>query len=227
MSIINIADSITINRKRVAGVQMSRNEIIRVSETPTRRPWRFTVSATGSLVYSQARAILEQIDVLDRVTPEIIQMNTNPRLAWLFRYQGELIDAQLSAIRVSSFTGNQLVLYNMPTVSPTTVVFAAGDFLQIQGSPYPYTVTQTYTGSNINASNFITVTTHRPNIISTSVSNQPLNFGSAVQFNMLCQNSPTYTLVPGAAHYVGNELINNARVEWDSAFELVEFTGTA
>ena len=69
-NIINICDSIEINRRKLVGIQFTRNELPRVTETPSYNPWRITLTTPARLRYSEARQILESLDTLDRRTPE-------------------------------------------------------------------------------------------------------------------------------------------------------------
>ena len=96
-SIINIAESIQINRRKVIGIQYTRNEIARVSELVTRNPWRMTVQVSALLDYrnTNVRALLEELDRLDRKIPEEITFANNSRLAWMFAYQGNLTPSEL------------------------------------------------------------------------------------------------------------------------------------
>lgn len=228
-TIINYSQKININRRKVVGIQYSRDETPRISETPTKNPWRITITPNSNLVYSEARQVLEAIDVLDRYKPEIIKFNDNPKLSWIFRYQGDLVDSQLSAIRVGSFanSGNFLTLINLPQVDTTVTIFRPGDLIQIVGSPYPFTIIKSYTGANLVGST-LTVETHRPNFLSVNVNNAALNFGSNCEFRVFCPNMPTYSLLPGAPRYdnLGN-LINHAYIEWEDDFQLYEYLGTA
>lgn len=235
-AIIDIAERISIDRRKVVGIQYSRNEIPRISETPTRNPWKITISPSESLVYSDSRAILETLDLLDRKTPEPVTFKTS-RAQWMFRYQGVLQRIQLNEIRVVSFIGNQLRVFIpsfvLNTVAVGSILFDVGDFVQITGSPgtagypYPFTVTSAvrYTPGQV-VNNVFTITTHRPNFISGTVSDYYLNVGSECVWNMFCPNMPTYSLVPGAQRMNGLELINNARIAFDDDFLLYEYTAT-
>lgn len=224
-SIIDNSDSIDINRRRVVGVQFTRNEIVRTSETPTRNTWKFTVNQNNGFPYETSRAILEELDRLDRSIPQSVSFGSNPKMSWLFRYQGDMSPANIATITVSSFIGNQLIL-NMPGVYiPGSKIFLPNDFIQIGGFHFPFTSTGTYTGADIVA-NKLTVTTHRPNFISNNVVNQPIVVGAGVQFKVLCTNMPTYRLVPGAFRRGSDgTVMNNARIEFDDSFEFVEYTG--
>ena len=111
-SIIDRCNSLQMNRRKLVGIQYSRNEIPRVSETPTKNPWKFTISMPTSLRYSDARSIIESLDQLDRRSSEIITFNNNSNMNWIFRYQGNVGLSQIQAMKVSSFIGNQLILDN-------------------------------------------------------------------------------------------------------------------
>lgn len=212
-TIIDSAETIEFNRRKVIGIQYSRNEIAYRNETVTKNPWRMTVKFPAYLPYVNNRALLEALDTLDRKTSETV---TFGNISWMFAYQGTMSTAQRSAITVSSFTGNQLVLGNLFAVdnnNPTTkVLFKAGDIIQIAGKPYPFTVTaDVLRGSDTT----VTVTTHRPNFISTSVAGLTLNYGNDVQFKLFCPNMPTYTIIPGRY------------VVFNDSFQLYEDVGAA
>lgn len=223
-SIIDRSTGISINRRKMVGIQYTRNQIPRISETPTYNPWRFTITMPNSLRYYEARQIIEAIDLLDRRAPEIITFGNNSNMRWIFRYQGQMSVSQISNVRVVSFVGNQLILDNLPVIGATRPLFEANDLIQIGNFPYPFTVTsqvQRGTGSQV------TVTTHRPNILTNDVSGLGISVGTDCQFRIFCNNMPTYKLFPGGAKVVNGELINNAYIEWSSEFELYEYVSLA
>jgi hypothetical protein len=226
-TILNYCNGIDINRRKVVGIQYTRNEIPRVSQTPTRNPWKFTLDMTNRFRYSQARDLMEALDLIDRITPEVITFSNLPSLSWIFRYQGSMSIGQINAITVQSFIGDQLTLTGLPTVAAGTTLFKPNDLIQI-GSlnehPYPFTsTTQVLRGSG----STVVVTTNRPNIITSSVTGEGIIVGNNCQFNMFCPNMPTYKLIPGG--YVGNgtTTTNNALLEFSDSFELYEFVGDA
>lgn len=224
--IINKASTIQFDRRKTLGIQYSRSEIAKVSETPTRNPWRMNVSLANFLPYSTNRDLLEQIDYLDRRFPELISFSGNDRLKWICSYQGAMTTNQIADIRLNGFTGNQLILQNLPTVNlsfpSTTLMFKAGDFIQIAGYPHPFTVVNDVQRGN---GSTITVTTHRPNFISATVQNLGILVGSNVSFKMFCPNMPTYKLVPGGTRITNGTMTNNALIEWSGEFQFYEWTG--
>lgn len=228
-TIINRCNSIQIDRRKVVGVQITRNEIPRTSVTPTKNPWRFTLTMPPILKYLDARSVIEELDRLDRYQTEIVSFSGNSKLAWIFRYQGVMTSGQVSAITVSSFTGNQLVLDNLPTIGSSNVLFEPNDLIQIGTSnskPYPFTsVTQVLRGGG----STVTVTTNRPNILTGSLAGLGIIVGNACQWRVFCPNMPTYRLLPGGWTTLDGTktAINNAYIEFSDDFTLYEYVGNA
>jgi hypothetical protein len=216
-SIINMAETMEINRRRVMAVQYSRSEVARINETVTRNTWKFNVNVTAMLTYETYRDLLEDIDRLDRRYPEIITFNpatgANSGLSYMFNYQGDMSPSDISNITVTSWSGNHLILTNLPTTSPTTVLFRKGDFIQIADYPYPFTTQyDVLRGSG----STVTVTTHRPNFMGTGVVSRHIRAGNDVQFKMFVNNMPTYRLNPGGS---------TALINWSGPFQFYEYTG--
>ena len=223
-SILNYCNGLQIDRRKVVGIQYTRNEIPRVSQTPTKNPWKFTLDMPARYRYNEARSLMEQLDTLDRITPQVITVSNLPQLSWIFRYQGEMSVANRNAITVTSFVGNQLVLGNLPVIPSTRVLFAPNDLIQIGNNYYPFTsTTQILRGTGAT----VTVTTNRPNIITASVVGNGITVGNSCSFTMFCPNMPTYKLIPGGYQKTNGVLVGNALIEFSDAFELYEFVGTA
>jgi len=227
-TILNYCNGINIDRRKVVGIQYTRNEIPRVSQTPTKNPWKFTLDMTNRFRYSQARDLMEALDTLDRITPEVITFSNLASLNWIFKYQGAMSAGQLNTITVTSFVGSTLTLnVSGITAASSAVIFEPNDLIQI-GSPgvypYPFTsTTQVLRGSG----STVVVTTNRPNILTGSLTGLGVIVGNSCQFKMFCPNMPTYKLIPGG--YVGNGATtsNNALLEFSDSFQLYEFVGTA
>jgi len=227
-TILNYSNGLEIDRRRVVGIQYTRNEIPRVSATPTKNPWKFTLDMPNRFKYYQARDLMEALDKLDRITPEVITFSNLPQLSWIFRYQGAMSQAQLNTITVTSFVGDQLTLnVSGITASPTAVIFQPNDLIQIGSSgvhPYPFTsTTQILRGSG----STIVVTTNRPNILTGVLTGLGIIVGNTCQFNMFCPNMPTYKLVVGGQAMSGSSVISNALLEFTDSFNLYEFVGDA
>jgi hypothetical protein len=147
----------------------------------------------------------------------------------MFRYQGAMTSGMISGLTVSAFAGNQLTLSGLTAAGVTsgTIMFLANDLIQIGTNTYPFTVVNTVTAT---ASDTITFQVSRPNFL-TSFAGNSITVGPACNFNVFCPNMPVYSLVPGAFVYYngisGSGVLNKARIEFSSPFELYEFVGAA
>lgn len=222
-SIINLAETIKVNRRKVIGLQYSRNEIARTSELTTRNPWRFSVRVSALLHYDSAatRTILEELDRIDRKTPETVSFSNQ---SWMFGYNGQMNASERDAITVVRLGGtgyayNELVVQNLPVVGPrslsTAILFEKGDAIQIDGIPHPFTVTsRVLRGSGSS----VTLPLHRFSFLDPAdCAGQNIKIGNDVEFRVLCVNMPTYSIVPGG---------RGGAVQFDDTFELYEHTGS-
>lgn len=222
-SIINLAETVKINRRKIIGIQYSRNQVAKTSELVGRNPWRMAVKVSAMLAYDTipVRRILEELDRIDRKIPEVITFSDSSSLSWMLAYKGAMSASELSGLAVVRLGGtgyayNEMVVTGLPTVGtrslPTAVMFEAGDFVQVAGLPYPFTVTQQVLRGE---GSTVTLTLHRESFLDPAeCAGQDLLVGNAVSFNMLCANMPTYSFVA------------NNRIQFDDTFELYEYTGT-
>lgn len=223
-TIVDYSSNMSVNRRKTVGIQYTRNEIPRVSQTPTRNPWHFTLEMPNSFRYNDYRSLMEQLDTLDRITPQVITFSNRAGMEWIFRYQGQMNSGQISAITVVSYIGDQLTLTGLPTVPSSRVLFEPNDLIQIGTYTFPFTsVNQVTRGTGAT----VTLTTSRPNIISANIAGDGITVGNSCQFYMFCPNMPTYKLIVGGQQYQNGVLVNNAYLEWSDPFELYEFVGTA
>ena len=175
-TIIDGCNEMNINRRNVVGIQYTRNEIPRVSMTPTKNPWKMTLTMPNSLRYSEARDVMEAIDTLDRYQPETVTFSNNPNLSWIFAYQGAMSTSQKAGLRIDSWVGSTMVLSGLPVMPATRVLFEPNDLYHPVGYTYPTTVrSQVLRGSGTT----VTVTTGRPNIFSDSMVGLALVIGNA------------------------------------------------
>jgi hypothetical protein len=80
-TIVDNCDSLEIDRRKVVGIQITRNEVPRTSATPTYQPWRMKLTMPSFYKYNQARSLMEALDSLDRNTPEVITFSNNAKLS--------------------------------------------------------------------------------------------------------------------------------------------------
>jgi hypothetical protein len=222
-TVFNKASAITINRRKMVGIQYTRSQIPKTSLTPTKNPWRFTITLPG-MAWNTARPLIEVLDSLDRYLPETIQVGQNSNFAWLYAYQGAMSLFERSSLLISSFNGNQMTLTNLPSLASSAVLFARGDFIQVQGHPFPFTVVNDVLRGTDST---VTLTTHRPNILTDNVTGLGIVAGADCQIRVFCPDLPTYNLKPGAQSVVNGKLVNNAIVEWDAGLTFYEYLGDA
>ena len=204
-TIFEIQESMTVNNRRTVGQQVSRSGQVRVAQYLTAVPWVFTVTPHAYLPYATSRDVIQTIDNLDRQLPETITFNS-ANLSWFTEYQGGLSTAQVNALTLASVpaaNSQTISVGNLPSVSASTVVFEAGDFLQLGN--YTYKVTQqVLRGTNTTVS----VNLHRP-VIGTPSVGTLAGVGNTCEFTVLAEKCPTYTLMPAPG---------GAFVQWDDAF---------
>jgi hypothetical protein len=192
-TILDVHQSVTVNNRRTIGQTYSRSGQITVAQYLTTVPWVFTVTPHNYLYYPQAREIIQSIDNADRQLPQYINFSSD-NLKWFTEMRGTATAATLASTPAANAT----------TLSLTSNgTFKAGDFISING--YVYKITADSAGS--------TVTIHRP-VIGSPTSGTALVLGSAVQFYVVAEQCPTYTLTPMA---------NGAYVAWDAPFVFREY----
>lgn len=206
--IVNIQQDMQINNRRTVGQQVARSGYLTVAQYLTAVPWVFTINAHNFLYYPQVRDVIQSIDNADRQVPEYITFSA-ANLSWFTAYRGELANpATLTLASVPAPNSQIVSIGNLPAVGSTVYVFKAGDFIQFgasAGTKYVYKVTtdvQRGVGSTVN------VPIHRP-VIGTPSTGTLAAVGSAVNFYVVAEQCPTYTLTP---------MTNGAFVQWDGPF---------
>ena len=212
MSIQNIIDKaqqIEIDRRRMVGQTISRSQRIKTSERSTAQPWKFKITPPGMLPWTASRGFIEVIDFNDRATEYAISLNNNAGMNYITSYMGSITQGQLNSLTILSTGTSTITITGMPSVSSSTVIFARGDLIQPANSRYPYTVVSTATrGSSTTTS----VTLHRPIITSEGINliGQGLKVGNSCTWQVIITGLPTYQLVP------------MQRVQYTGDFELIE-----
>lgn len=193
-TIIDKAATIEFDRRKIASQSISRSQRIKVAERYAAQPLQITVTPPAYLQYSTNRGVIEAIQTTDRTTEIQINLANNPKMDYLTEYQGKLTSVQLSALTITNFTSTSVTIGGLPGGSTSTVVFAAGDFIQPEGSRYPYIITNTVTRG---AGTVVTATVHRALITSEGINtNGPINVGNSCTFRMVVTQLPTYRLIP-------------------------------
>ena len=209
-TIVDNATYVTIYRKKIAGQSISRSGRLLTSEVVSAVPYQFTVGMHGGLQYSTNRGLTEDLNALDVTEESSIDIGTtNTNLAYITAYQGDIIQAELDKITVTSASATSLVL-NTTAASGSGNVFEKGDYVQLASSyRYPYQATADVAWH----ASTITVPLSRTFIPQDSytVSGKGIDVGSDVTWKVKLVTKPRYSVIPG-------DLLN-----FDSDFEFVEF----
>lgn len=208
-TIIDRAQEIEVDRRKMVAQTFSRSQRIKTAERNSAQPWRWQVTPPGALKWADSREILETIEKNDRVTESEVKLSNVEGMRYLTAYQGQLTKADLDAITISTVSTASITITTLPAVSSSTVVFAAGDYIQPANSRYPYTVvSDVLRGSSTTTS----VTLNRNIITSEGISlvGQGLNYGNTCTWRMVVTGLPSYKHIP------------NRLVQFTGNFELVE-----
>jgi hypothetical protein len=198
-TIIDYAESISINKRGIVSQTISRDQTVR-STTRGGQVWRFDVKMPDGIAWTDLRGSIEALENADRHTNGNISLNTTGTLDWFMNYQGD-------SISTTGFVGNvtQGNVNLTLTASPTTTSgykFRAGDLIQLGSGAKVYTVT-----SDV-AYNSNSVTLNRPVIDATG--SKTLIVGPNVVFKVICTQFPNWTI------FARNQ------VSWDGTFTFYE-----
>lgn len=219
-TIIDNAQQIEIDRRKMVGQTISRSQRIKTAERSTSQPWRFKVTPPGMLKWADSRGVIELIDFNDRINEYEISLSNKPGMNYITEYRGDVTQAQLDNLTIYAANTASMVITGMPAigdpittstnlVTSSTVIFAAGDIIQPANSRYPYTVVSTVVRGETTTTS---VTLNRSIITSEGITltGQAVSVGNSCTWRVIVSGLPTYQLVPGK------------NVQYTGDFELIE-----
>jgi len=118
-NIIDAAQQIEIDRRRVVAQTISRSQRIKTSERSSSQPWKFTVTPAGSMSWADSRGFMEVISLNDRVGEYSISLNNNSRMNYITEYQGNLNSTQLGAITIQTASTASISITDLPDIGDT------------------------------------------------------------------------------------------------------------
>lgn len=181
--IIDSAESISIDRRKVVGSTQSRDGTVRAVSRGG-QAWRFEVKLPDGPRWTDIRQYISQAETLDRVSTATIQFN-DAGLDWFIRYQGDSVN--YTGFVATIVQGSSSITL---TTSPTTssgYKFRAGDIIQLGSTGKCYTVAADV------AFNSNTVTLHRP-VLDASATGVALRVAENCQFTVICKDFPSWSL---------------------------------
>lgn len=210
-NIIDTASGLVINKNSLVSQTIARDQTVR-SVDRGGAVYRFTVEPNPGMRWSEWRAIVAEIEAKGRLSIETINLS-KPAFNYITGYTGALTNPQLAALSIRYTSAQAAVntkvfeLSGLPSVSADTVIFAAGDLIQPQGTNFPYTVTQTVvrgTGATV------TVLVHRTIRMTPSDTYYSVLTGQQVSWRVVCTQLPQWKIIP------------YDRIEWSGNFEFYE-----
>lgn len=196
--VIDNASFITINKRKGVGQTVSRSGHVKTA-LQQQSIYRFTVSVSDGLKYSENRDFLEDLDTADIVTEANVDIgSTNSGLSYLTAYQGDANTTQLSALALNSTSGSTLYVDTTGATGHSGTLFKKGDYIQPLGNTstyrYPYQVTSdvAFTSGNL------AVSVHRPILSQDGVAltSGGFRFGVDCRFHIKALSMPIYSVIP-------------------------------
>ena len=197
-TIIDTCSKLEFDRRRIIGQSVSRSQRIRTAERVAAQPFAIMVTPKPLFKVDQSRVLVEELFARDRFQESEIRLGSNPNLSYLVKYQGELADqATAETITINTWTTNQITLGNLPaiggSITSSTVLFQAGDFIQPANSRYPYVVQTAIlrgTGSTTTGTvNRSLITSENINVVG-----QTLKVGTDTSMRMIVTDIPSYQI---------------------------------
>lgn len=118
-TIIDKAQTIEIDRRRMVGQTISRSQRIKSAERSTAQPWKFKVTPPGMLKWEDSRGIVELIDFNDRVNEYQIKLSNTAGMGYITDYRGDLNSTQLNALTIQSASTASMSITTLPNIGAT------------------------------------------------------------------------------------------------------------
>jgi hypothetical protein len=195
-TVIDNAQSISINRKRKVAQTVSRDGTVKATSLGG-QVWEFEVKLPDGPSWEEYRPLIERMEALDRVTVGQIQINSSGH-QWLSGYQGDL--SSTNGITVSYSSGNSVTITSGATLG-SGFRFRAGDFIQL-GNNSVYSVADDV------PYNQSTITLNRP--VREAAGSYTLRVGQNVIWDVICVQFPDWTI------------FQRNQVSWSGAFVFAE-----
>jgi hypothetical protein len=196
-TVIDYAESISINKRKKVAQTTSRDGVVR-STSLGGQVWEFEVKMPDGMPWTTMRPLIEQMEAMDRTTQGVIRIN-RPGQSWITGYQGNF--ASTGSITASYSTGNTITIISSPVLS-TGFKFKSGDVVQLGSGGKVYSVVNDVTPAQT------VVTLNRP--VRDSTGTYSLIVGQAVSWNVVCVEFPQWNI------------FSRNQVGWSGSFRFAE-----
>lgn len=193
--IIDEAVDVQINKRAVVAQTTSRDQTIRATSRGG-NVWRFTVTPSPGMRWSETRGLLEKLDKADMFTVDTIDFNLAAS-DFIYGYQGSMS----GTMSITWTQGSDTVAVTGGTGS-SGFRFKAGDLLQPSGSNRVYSVV------NDVPYNSTSVLLNRPMLEASGTASCVI--GRACQWTVICTAMPDY------------KIVSYDRIEWSGVFSFIE-----
>jgi hypothetical protein len=182
--IIDGAESISINRKKVVSQTQARDGTTRAVSRGG-QVWSFDVRYPDGPRWSDLRADISKAEALDRVSTATISLS-NANISWLSGYQGNASDP--TAFTAIWTKGATTIETSGGGTLSSGFRFRAGDFIQLGTSGKVYTVAADVAFNNP------VVPLHRPILDNTQQTYTAIRVGQACVWTVICTQFPDWTI---------------------------------
>lgn len=117
--IIDRAQQIEIDRRKIVGQTISRSQRLKTSERASAQPWKWRVTPPGAMKWADARGVIELIDFNDRINEYTISLSNVAGMQYITEYRGQVTAAQLNAMTLSSAGTSTFVVGSLPSIGAT------------------------------------------------------------------------------------------------------------
>ena len=196
--IVNNATAMSIDGRGVVAQTATRENVIRTVSRGG-RVWKFTITPSPGATYVEARPYLAKLDQMDRITAAEINFNHTG-----FEVLNQYLGTGSGPYTISGISGTTCIVSGF--IFGDEYAARAGDWLQIGASGSVYQVVE-----DPALGNGVTVTLNRP--IDEAAGSYTGYFGPNVNWNVICVQRPSWSLVPAG---------NNMLVNWSGDFVFYE-----
>ena len=197
-NIIDNASGLELIRNRITAQTVTRSGRLKSQEVQSGVPWRMRVDYNRLEPYTELRGLLAEWEDQNITQSYTVNIgSSNPGLAYITEYSGDLSGAQLAGVKYSQSTGTgKTVLVNTTGTTGSGVLFRQGDLISVDGFADVYEVTQNV---NFSSSAALSIPIHRGFINrDPALTGLDLLVGTQVRWTVRLMQMPRYSIVaPG------------------------------
>ena len=209
-TLLDNAVSLMIDKRSPSAQSISRAQHLR-TQSRGDAVYKFTVGMHPALSYTDNRDLLEDYDATGRIVEEEVTLSNVSGGSWIMNYQGEFTTSDVSATVAEGTSGTANLVCNVSaTVASAGSAFVEkGDYIQVNGSRYPYQATARVLRGG---GNTVTVPLNRPIVPEDgfTIGGQSVLVGTDCTFRVRMIQQPVYSVVPGRY------------IQWDGDMQLME-----